>query len=117
VTTPLDLNRIAELEGLIGPDLGAILASVIQSMSGAIAEADVALAAGDLDAAAYAAHHCRNDALMVGAAGLGAALEALEGSCRARGLDDARTAMARVREVWPATVAELERVTRHDGAR
>jgi HPt (histidine-containing phosphotransfer) domain-containing protein len=112
VSSRLDHTRIAELEDLIGPDLGPTLRSLEQSISNAIDDADGALAAGELGGAAYAAHRCRNDALMVGALQLQEALAALETAVRSRELEPARVAMAHIREIWPATRDELARAAR-----
>jgi HPt (histidine-containing phosphotransfer) domain-containing protein len=112
VPDPIDPQRIAELEGLIGPDIGPILESLEQSISSAIDDADGALAAGELSRVAYAAHRCRNDALMVGAVELQKALAALEAASRRLELEGARDALTRVREVWPGIRDELARAAR-----
>jgi HPt (histidine-containing phosphotransfer) domain-containing protein len=105
----LDRKRIAELGEVIGADLGRVIDSLCESISAAIDDADAALASGELPRAAYAAHRCRNDALMVGALGLQEALAALEAATRRQELEPAREALDRVREVWPATRDELTR--------
>jgi HPt (histidine-containing phosphotransfer) domain-containing protein len=115
VSVPLDPQRLAELEGLIGPDLGTILQSLGDSISSAIEDAAGALAAGELAGVAYAAHRCRNDAMMVGALQLQEALADLEAASRRDGLEEARQAMRRVREVWPSTRDELARAARGAG--
>ncbi len=109
MASALDPKRIAELEDLIGPELGPILQSLEQSISRTIDEADAALTTGELATVAYAAHRCRNDALMVGAHQLQDALSALEAASRRRELEAAREAMTRVREIWPGTQEELAR--------
>jgi HPt (histidine-containing phosphotransfer) domain-containing protein len=111
-SVPLDRQRIAELGQMIGPDLGRVLDSLCQSISSAIQDAGEALTAGDPAAAAYAAHRCRNDALMVGALQLQEALGALETASRRRELEPAREAIERVREIWPATRDELTEAAR-----
>jgi HPt (histidine-containing phosphotransfer) domain-containing protein len=109
VSFALDHNRIAELEGLIGSDLGPILQSLEESISTAIEDADRALGAGEPASAAYAAHRCRNDALLVGALQLQEALATLEAASRGKELEPACAAMSRVREIWPATRDALTR--------
>jgi HPt (histidine-containing phosphotransfer) domain-containing protein len=111
-TVPLDRKRITELGQVIGPDLGRVLDSLCQSISSAIDDAADALAAGDPAAAAYAAHRCRNDALMVGARQLQDALGELETASRRRELEPAREAIERVREIWPTTRDELTQAAR-----
>jgi HPt (histidine-containing phosphotransfer) domain-containing protein len=112
---PLDRKRLAELGQVIGPDLARVLDSLCESISSAIEDAGEALAAGDPAAAAYAAHRCRNDALMVGALQLNEALGELETASRRRELEPAREAIDRVREIWPATRDELTRAARRAG--
>lgn len=105
----LDLERVANLESILGSDLPEILASLAASMSARIAQAEEALADGRLQDLTQAAHACRNDALMVGAQPLLAALSELEGASRGGRLEDANAAMQRLRYVWPETRDELQR--------
>jgi hypothetical protein len=107
VTDYVDLGRIGELEDAMGADAAAIVASTLESMIGAIDELEAALAAGELDRATQAAHRCRNDALMVGARELLAALTELEAATRGSNKSRALVALARVRQVWPPTRDEL----------
>jgi HPt (histidine-containing phosphotransfer) domain-containing protein len=109
MVAPLDPQRIAELEDVLGPDFGSVLDSLEQSIASAIEDANSALAAGDLAATAYAAHRCRNDALMVGATELQKNLAALEEAARGGELESAQATLARVREQWPAARDELAR--------
>jgi HPt (histidine-containing phosphotransfer) domain-containing protein len=109
VAAPLDLKRIAELGSLIGSDLEGLLGSLALSMADSIEALERALAAGDLGQATQAAHSCRNDALIVGARQVLAALSEVEAASRALRLEEARAAFERVRAAWPATRAELER--------
>jgi HPt (histidine-containing phosphotransfer) domain-containing protein len=111
---PLDPRRMAELQDLIGPGFGPILESLEQSISAALDDAAAALTDGNLAAAAYAAHRCRNDALMVGASELQIALAALETATRGSDADAAGAAMARVRELWPGAREQLARAARPD---
>lgn len=110
MAVPLDLKRIAELGGLIGSDLEALLHSLEQSIERSIRELEQALAEEDLDRATYAAHACRNDALIVGAKPLLEALALVESHSRGLRLEPARDAFGRVRGMWPTVRAELERV-------
>jgi HPt (histidine-containing phosphotransfer) domain-containing protein len=105
----LDLERVANLESILGSDLPEILASLGASMSARIAQAEEALADDRLADVTQAAHACRNDALMVGAQPLLAALSELEDASRGDRLEDAHAAMHRLREVWPETRSELQR--------
>lgn len=102
-----DLGRIEELQSVLGADTGAILTSMLQSMTIAIEQVDTALSAGELDQAIAPAHRARNDALMLGAHPLQDALTELEAA--ARDLDRPRAArsLEHLREVWPPTREEL----------
>jgi HPt (histidine-containing phosphotransfer) domain-containing protein len=107
VSTYFDPARIAELQDVLGADTQAILSSMLTSMTGAIEQLEAAVAAGELEQAIQAAHRARNDALMLSAARLQAALTELEAA--ARDADELRTrdALERVRVVWPPTREEL----------
>jgi HPt (histidine-containing phosphotransfer) domain-containing protein len=116
MAAPLDPRRIAELEDLLGTDFGSVIDSLEQSIATALADATSALDAGDLAATAYAAHHCRNDALMVGAAELQQQLAALEAAARRDDLDTARATITRVRELWPRAREELARTAQRNAS-
>jgi HPt (histidine-containing phosphotransfer) domain-containing protein len=105
----LDLERVAKLESILGSELPDIVASLVTSMSARIAQLEEALADGRLQDATQAAHGCRNDALMVGAQPMLAALTELEDASRGDRLEEARAAMQRLRDVWPETRDELQR--------
>jgi HPt (histidine-containing phosphotransfer) domain-containing protein len=102
-----DLTRIAELKDLMGSEVGPIVAGMLGTMTGAIEEVEAALAAGELDRATRAAHAARNDALMLGAGPLQRALTDLEAATRRLDEGAAGAALARLREIWPATRAGL----------
>jgi HPt (histidine-containing phosphotransfer) domain-containing protein len=112
VSAYFDPARIAELQEVLGADTQAILSSMLTSMTRAIEQLEAAVAAGQLDHAIQAAHRARNDALMLNAARLQAALTELEAA--ARDADEPRTqdALERVRAVWPPTREELAGVAR-----
>jgi HPt (histidine-containing phosphotransfer) domain-containing protein len=105
----LDLERVAKLEGILGSDLPEIVDSLVQSMAARIEQAERALADNRLLDVVQAAHGCRNDALMVGAQPLLAALNELEDAGRGDRLLDAQAAMERLRDIWPETRDELQR--------
>lgn len=102
-----DLEQILRLEGVMGPDLGAIVPPILASLAEAVEDIEAATAAGDLDGVTRAAHRGRNDALVLGARPLLKALTELEAA--GRDLDQARAAeaFAHVRDVWPPTRDEL----------
>ena len=108
----VDASRIAELQDVLGADTEAIVASMLASMTGAIERLETAVSAGELDVAIQAAHRARNDALMLSAAQLQAALTALEAAARASDQSRTRAALEHVREVWPPTRDELAGIHR-----
>ena len=114
VRVELDLERVAKLEDVLGSKLSEILASLVAGMEEQVERAEKALADGRLQDVTQAAHRCRNDALMVGAQPMLAALSELEDASRGDRLEDARAAMQRLREVWPETRSELQRAV-HNG--
>lgn len=87
----------------MGAEAGAIVATMLRSMTSAIEQVESATAAGELDQATRAAHAARNDALMVGARQLQEALSELEAATRNWDGDRAHVALERIREVWPPT--------------
>jgi HPt (histidine-containing phosphotransfer) domain-containing protein len=105
----LDLERVAKLEGILGSDLSEIVGSLVKSMTARIEQAERALADDRWQDVVQAAHACRNDALMVGAQPLLAALNELEDAGRGDRLQDAQAAMERLRDIWPETRDELQR--------
>jgi HPt (histidine-containing phosphotransfer) domain-containing protein len=102
-----DLERIRELQDLLGSEAPEIVASMLASMTTAIDQLEAAVAAGELDEATQAVHRCRNDALMLGARQLQEALTELEAATRDWHEARVRIALERVREVWPPTRVEL----------
>lgn len=108
----IDATRIAELQDILGADTQAILSSMLTSMTRAIEQLEAAVDAGELDQAIQAAHRARNDALMLSAARLQAALTELEAAARDADEPRTRDALERVRLVWPPTREELAGVAR-----
>jgi hypothetical protein len=103
----IDLHRIGELEDVIGAQAPAIVSSMLDNMTAAIDEVELAMGNGDLDRTTSAAHRCRNDALMLGAGQLLAALTDLEAATRQADGAGANAALEQVRLVWPPTRDEL----------
>jgi hypothetical protein len=108
----VDLKRIREVQGVMGTDARAIVASMLASMTAAIEEVEAALAQGALDRATGPAHACRNDALMLGARQLLDTLNDLEAATRAFDAGAANDALDRLREVWPPTRQQLADIAR-----
>ena len=107
MSTYFDLERIAELQDVMGTQAGTIVASMLRNMTAAIDEVEAGFAAGELDRVTQAAHLCRNDALMLSAKPLLDALTALEAATRDLDESRARDALEQLRVVWPATRDQL----------
>jgi HPt (histidine-containing phosphotransfer) domain-containing protein len=107
VSAYFDPARIAELQDVLGADTQAILSSMLTSMTVAIERLEAAVAAGELEQAIQAAHRARNDALMLSATQLQAALTDLEAAARDADEPRTRDALERVRAVWPPTREQL----------
>jgi len=112
MTIYFDLERIAELEDVMGAQAETIVASMLRNMTAAIDEVEAAFAAGDLDRATQAAHLCRNDALMLTARPLLDALTELESATREHDESRAREALEGLRAVWPTTREQLAEAAR-----
>ena len=112
MTIYFDLERIAELEDVMGAQAETIVASMLRNMTAAIDEVEAAFAAGDLDRATQAAHLCRNDALMLTAKPLLHALTELESAAREHDESRAREALEGLRAVWPTTREQLAEAAR-----
>lgn len=107
MSTYFDPARIAQLQQVLGEEADSMVSSMLASLTAAIERVEATVDAGDLEPAIQAAHAARNDALMLGAGPLQAALSDLEAA--ARDADDARAreALERIRAVWPPTRNEL----------
>jgi hypothetical protein len=114
VTGDLDLDRLAELPETLGVELPEIVDTLVRGLDDAVAQAETSIAAGDLNAAARAAHSGRNSALMIGAAPVLAALGRLETVAGEGDAAAARVALNSVRARWPALRARLELAARQD---
>lgn len=108
VDAELDLGRLAELPGLLGTELPAIVATLLTELHRAFADIDDALARGDLTAAALAAHAARNSALMIDARPMLGRLSELEASARRQDAAATIAANEQLHEAWPALRRRLE---------
>ena len=106
----LQLDRLEQIQDVVGSDVPEIVAGMLRTMGDAIAQVEGAMAEMDLPAAAKAAHAARNDALLDGAKDLLAALTKLEDAARRGAAIEAKSAQSVLCEVWPSTRAELTRV-------
>ena len=107
MSTYFDPARITQLEEVMGAQAGTMVASMLAGLTRAIERLEAAMSTGDLTPAIQAAHAARNDALMLGAAPLQAALSDVEAAARDGDQLRARDAFERVRTVWPPTREEI----------
>jgi HPt (histidine-containing phosphotransfer) domain-containing protein len=107
VSAYLDPARIAQLHEVLGDDAARMVASMLASLTRAIERLEATVDAGELVPAVQAAHAARNDALMLGAEALQAALSDLELAARDAHEPRTRAALERVRAVWTPTREQL----------
>jgi hypothetical protein len=112
VSAELDLTRLAELEETLGVELPQIVATLVEELDTAVADAQSSVGTGDLTAAALAAHAGRNSALMIGARPVLDALEALETRAGRGDVKGAGEALASLRSRWPVLRERLEAAAR-----
>jgi len=111
VTGELDLTRLAQLQPLLGSQLPEIVTGLVRELGVAIGELERAVTAGDLDAAARAAHAARNSALMLDARPLLDALRELENAARAGRSDPVAIGLVGLRAEWRQLLAGLEQLS------
>lgn len=100
VASELDLRRLVDLQKLLGQDLNEIVATLVWELDSALDATERALDAGDLAAAALAAHAARNSALMIDARSLLARLDELESGARHDDRGKAAAACRQLRTQW-----------------
>lgn len=110
VDAELDLDRLTALGELLGSELPEILATLRSELTRAVDEIEARVAAGDLAAAALAAHSARNSALMLGARPTLDALEEIESGARAQDIASARGGLEHLLSAWPLLARQLEAV-------
>lgn len=104
----LDLGRLAELEELLGRGVPEIVDTLVSELTKAMAGIETGVAAGDLTAAALAAHEARNSALMLNAEPMLAALREIEAAARVPDAARARAGLDDLRPVWAALRTRLD---------
>lgn len=114
MTSDLDLDRLAELQDLLGTELSEIVATLLNELGRALRDVDAALTGRDLNAAALAAHAARNSALMIDAQPLLAHLGELETCARRKDMTSALAAHQCVTEAWPPLRRSLELAVARD---
>jgi HPt (histidine-containing phosphotransfer) domain-containing protein len=108
VEPELDLTRLAELQELLGTEMKDLVATLVNELTRAMAQMTAALAAGDLDGVAHAAHDARNSALMIDAGPLLSRLSEVESGARADDMARTVAGHAAVAEAWPSLRGRLQ---------
>jgi hypothetical protein len=107
----LELERLAQIQEIMGARLPEILGGIVRSLTGAIEQVGDAMRSGELERATEAAHAAGNDALMIiGTRQLLLSLTEVESCAHEGRAEDASHALADVRDAWPPTRDELQRV-------
>ena len=106
----LELERLVQIQEVMGARLPEILSGIVRTLTAAIEQLEAAMGSGELERAAKAAHAARNDALMIGAKQLLTSLTDVEIAARDGRSEDASQALSGVRDAWPRTRDELQRI-------
>lgn len=114
VTPELDVSRLSELQKLLGTDVPAIVRTLVNELTTAVARIDEGLETGDLSEVAAAAHAGRNSALMIDAQPVLRELRQIETCARNDEPAGALAARAHLRQVWPRLRRQLERAADGD---
>jgi HPt (histidine-containing phosphotransfer) domain-containing protein len=109
-TPELDVSRLGELQELLGTEVPAIVRTLVDELTAAVARIDEGLRTGDLPEVAAAAHAGRNSALMIDAQPVLSALRQIETCARSEDAEGAIAARATLREAWPRLRRELQLV-------
>lgn len=110
MTHDFDLTRLVQIQEVMGVEMSELIGGMLDSIGAALEQTEAAIGSGDLESVARAAHACRNDALMLGATQLLAALEALEQAARSGHRGHADQALVSLRTIWPATRTQLTKI-------
>lgn len=108
VDPDLDLARLTELQELLGRRLPDIVETLVTELGSAFDTMNHALAAGDLQEVALAAHAARNSALMIDARPLLGQLGALETGARRNDVATAVAVHEQLLVAWASLRRRLE---------
>jgi hypothetical protein len=108
VSPELDVGRLSELHELLGTEVRAIVRTLVDELTTAVARIDEGLETGDLSEVATAAHAGRNSALMIDAQPVLHELRQIETCARKDEPEGARAARANLRRAWPRLRRQLQ---------
>ena len=103
----LDLNRLTELQELLGSDVSEIVATLVREITAAMEAIEAGVEQGDFAATALAAHAARNSALMLDARPMLDALREIEAGARNQDLAETHVGLEHLEAVWPALRSRL----------
>ena len=106
----LDADRVAQLRVFSDAERRAIAKGAAAAITRQLERLEHALESSDLGTIADAAHHARNETLLVGAQPLTDAFADLERAAREGEHEQARGAAQQVKAIWPAArlaIAEI----------
>jgi hypothetical protein len=106
----LDADRVSQLRVFSDAERRAIARGAASAISGQLERLERALESSDLGTVADAAHHARNETLLVGAQPLTEALAEVERAARGGEQDLARGAAQQATAIWPATRAAIDEI-------
>jgi hypothetical protein len=106
----LDGDRLAQLRVFSDGERQAIAKGVASAITDQLDRVEHALARADLGTVADAAHHARNETLLVGASELTDAFADLERAARRGESELARATAREVKAVWPAAQAAIDEI-------
>jgi HPt (histidine-containing phosphotransfer) domain-containing protein len=107
----LDGGRLRDLRVFSEAELREIGRGAISALDDQLATLERALAEGDLQVVAEAAHRARNETLLVGARELGETLQSVEDAARAGRTSLVGEGVATARALWPSTREAIARAT------
>lgn len=106
----LDSDRVSQLRVFSEAERRAITKGAASAITRQLERLERALESSDLGTAADAAHHARNETLLVGARQLTEALAEVERAARGGEHEPARDAVQDVKALWPAARAAIDEI-------
>lgn len=103
----LDLNKLTELQELLGSSVSEIVSTLIREITTALEAIRAGVDRGDSAATALAAHAARNSALMLDARPMLEALREIETGSRNHDVAEMRLGLAHLEVVWPPLRSRL----------
>jgi hypothetical protein len=106
----LDSDRVSQLRVFSEAERRSIATGAASAITHQLERLDHALESCDLGTVADAAHHARNETLLVGAQPLTEALAEVERAARGGEHEVARDAAQQAKAIWPAARAAIDEI-------